>query len=167
MEDAGDDGLDGEVVDALDLIDRLARTDRVRQSMIRQAFRHFLGRNEKLSDSKTLIDGGHAYRESGGSFGRHDPRNNSHRPHSANQVNRRAAQGHSRRPRQHVRQYGRHVLSGKRRGPSQPRHRGAVHRLGRRQLPLKNAGPLYPLAVSWNGRPQDHRQLVCHAAECS
>jgi hypothetical protein len=63
-----DDSLNGEVTDALDLIDRLGRSERVRQSFIRYAFRYFLGRNEMLSDSKTLIDADRAYLESGGSF---------------------------------------------------------------------------------------------------
>ena len=64
----GDDALDGEVKDALDLIDRLAKSDRVRQSIIRHAFRFFMGRNEMLSDSRTLITADKAYLESGGSF---------------------------------------------------------------------------------------------------
>ena len=64
----GDDALDGEVKDALDLIDRLAKSDRVRQSIIRHAFRFFMGRNEMLSDSQTLIAADKAYLESGGSF---------------------------------------------------------------------------------------------------
>ncbi len=68
LEGTGDDRLDGEVADALDLIDRLSRSERVRQSMIRYAFRYFMGRNEMLSDSKTLIDADRAYVESGGSF---------------------------------------------------------------------------------------------------
>jgi len=60
--------LDGEVEDAFDLIDRLAESEKVRQSIIRHAFRFFLGRNEMLSDSKTLMDADKAYVESGGSF---------------------------------------------------------------------------------------------------
>jgi len=68
LEGTGDEGLDGEVTGAIDLIDRLARSERVRQSMIRHAFRYFMGRNEVLSDSKTLIDADRAYVESGGSF---------------------------------------------------------------------------------------------------
>jgi len=64
----GDSKLDGDVTDALDLIDRLAKSERVRQSMIRHAFRFYMGRNEKLSDSQTLIDADKAYVESGGSF---------------------------------------------------------------------------------------------------
>ena len=64
----GDPLLDGEVTDAFDLIDRLAKSDRVRQSIIRHAFRYFMGRNEMLSDSQTLIDADHAYLDNGGSF---------------------------------------------------------------------------------------------------
>ena len=64
----GDDNLDGEVDDAFDLIERLSKSDRVRQSVIRHTFRYFLGRNETLADSKTLIDADKAYLDSGGSF---------------------------------------------------------------------------------------------------
>ena len=64
----GDPALDGEVKDAIDLAGRLAKSRRVRQSIIRHAFRYFLGRNEFLSDSKTLIDAERAYLESEGSF---------------------------------------------------------------------------------------------------
>jgi hypothetical protein len=64
----GDPKLDGEVKDAIDLITRLDRSDRVRQSIIRHAFRYFMGRNEMLSDSQTLIDADQAYLSSGGSF---------------------------------------------------------------------------------------------------
>ncbi|NNE93826.1 MAG: DUF1588 domain-containing protein [Verrucomicrobiales bacterium] len=64
----GDPKLEGVVEDSFDLIDRLAKSDRARQSIIRHAFRFFLGRNERLSDSQTLIDADRAYVESGGSF---------------------------------------------------------------------------------------------------
>ena len=60
--------LDGEVEDAFELIEKLSKSERVRQSIIRHAFRFFLGRNEMLSDSQTLIEADHAYVESGGSF---------------------------------------------------------------------------------------------------
>lgn len=63
-----DNALDGEVDNALELIDRLSKSDRVRQSIVRHAFRYFMGRNETLSDSKTLIEADRAYVESGGSF---------------------------------------------------------------------------------------------------
>ncbi len=64
----GDPKLDGPVKDSFDLIDRLAKSDRVRQSIIRHAFRFFLGRNELPSDSRTLIAADQAYLKSGGSF---------------------------------------------------------------------------------------------------
>ena len=60
--------VDGEVEDALDLIHRLARSDMARQSIIRHVFRYYMGRNETLADSKTLIAADEAYLESGGSF---------------------------------------------------------------------------------------------------
>ena len=63
-----DDALDGELKDAIDLVERLGKSRRVRQSIIRHAFRYFMGRNESLSDSKTLIDAEQAYVDNGGSF---------------------------------------------------------------------------------------------------
>ena len=68
LDGTNDPDLDGEVDGAFDLVDRLAKSDRVRQSIIRHAFRYFLGRNETLSDSKTLIDAEQAYLKSNGSF---------------------------------------------------------------------------------------------------
>ena len=68
LKGSGDATLDGEVANAIELIDKLSRAERVRQSFIRHAFRYFLGRNEMLSDSRTLIDADQAYLDSGGSF---------------------------------------------------------------------------------------------------
>ena len=68
LQGTGDRKIDGEVKDAFDLIDRLAKSEKVRQSIIRYAFRYFTGRNETLSDSKTLIDADKAYLDSKGSF---------------------------------------------------------------------------------------------------
>ena len=68
LEGTGDPALDGDVKDAIDLAGRLAKSTKVRQSIIRHAFRYFMGRNEVLSDSKTLIDADQAYVQSGGSF---------------------------------------------------------------------------------------------------
>ncbi len=68
LKGTGDASLDGEVKDAIDLVDRLSRSQRVRQSIIRYAFRYFMGRNEVFSDSKTLRDAERAYTENGGSF---------------------------------------------------------------------------------------------------
>jgi hypothetical protein len=64
----GEPNVDGEVTDAFELIDRLAKSERVRQSIIRHAFRFYMGRNELLSDSQTLIEADQAYVQSGGSF---------------------------------------------------------------------------------------------------
>ena len=68
LQGTGDRKIDGEVKDAFDLIDRLAKSEKVRQSIIRYAFRYFTGRNETLSDSKTLRDADKAYLDSKGSF---------------------------------------------------------------------------------------------------
>ena len=64
----GDCTLDGKVADPFQLIERLAQSSRVRQSIIRHAFRFFMGRNEMLSDSQTLIDADNAYLQNEGSF---------------------------------------------------------------------------------------------------
>ena len=64
----GDPKIDGDVSNALEMIDRLAKSKRARQSIIRHAFRFFMGRNELLSDSQTLIDAERAYLNSNGSF---------------------------------------------------------------------------------------------------
>jgi mono/diheme cytochrome c family protein len=68
LDGTGDKSLDGEVADVIDMTERLAKSARVRQSIIRHAFRYFMGRNEVLSDSRTLIDADQAYVNSGGSF---------------------------------------------------------------------------------------------------
>jgi hypothetical protein len=68
LDGTGDPKLDGDVKDSFDLIDRLAQSRKTRQSIIRHAFRFFMGRNETLSDSKTLIDAEKAYADSQGSF---------------------------------------------------------------------------------------------------
>ncbi|MFK7911999.1 MAG: DUF1588 domain-containing protein [Akkermansiaceae bacterium] len=68
LKGTGDPKLDGDLKDSLDLAERLSKSRRVRQSFIRHAFRYFMGRNEQLSDSKTLIDAEKAYVENDGSF---------------------------------------------------------------------------------------------------
>ena len=50
------------------MMEKLATSDRVRQSFVRHVFRFWMGRNEMLSDSKTLIAMDKAYIESQGSF---------------------------------------------------------------------------------------------------
>ena len=54
--------------DAVELVQRIAKTDRARQVFIRHVFRFFMGRNETLDDSQTLIAADAAYLKSGGSF---------------------------------------------------------------------------------------------------
>ncbi|MDB4749408.1 DUF1588 domain-containing protein [Rubripirellula sp.] len=68
LHNTGDQQLNSEYDNALELIEKLADSDRVRQSMIRHVFRYFMGRNEMLTDSQTLIAADNAYVESGGSF---------------------------------------------------------------------------------------------------
>ena len=50
------------------MLHRIGRSDIARQSFIRHLFRYFMGRNEMLSDSQTLINAEKAYLEHGGSF---------------------------------------------------------------------------------------------------
>ena len=68
LKGTGDESLDGEITGAIDLAERLGKSRRVQQSIIRHAFRYFMGRNETLNDSKTLIDAEEAYVKSRGSF---------------------------------------------------------------------------------------------------
>ena len=65
---SGDETLDGPVEDALDLIERLAASERAEQVFVRHAFRFWMGRNETLHDRVILQDAHKAYRQSGGSM---------------------------------------------------------------------------------------------------
>lgn len=51
-----------------EMMDFLAKSERVEQVFVRYVFRYFMGRNETLGDANTLQDAHRAYRESGGSF---------------------------------------------------------------------------------------------------
>ena len=66
--DTGDAALDGEVSDCYEMVHRLAKSQRVRQSFVRHAFRYWMGCNEISSDSTTLIAADKAYVDIGGSF---------------------------------------------------------------------------------------------------
>ncbi|MDG2222673.1 MAG: DUF1588 domain-containing protein [Rubripirellula sp.] len=68
LDGTGDRDLDGDVASPIELMHRLAESERVRQSFVRHAFRYWMGRNEMQSDSATLIRADRAYVESGGSF---------------------------------------------------------------------------------------------------
>ena len=43
-----DEALDGDVSDPIEMMQRLAKSQRVRQSFVRHAFRYWMGRNEML-----------------------------------------------------------------------------------------------------------------------
>jgi hypothetical protein len=66
--DSGDPALDGPVKNALEMIDKLATSERVEQVFVRYAFRFWMGRNETLNDAPVLQAAHKAYRESGGSM---------------------------------------------------------------------------------------------------
>ncbi|QDU37161.1 hypothetical protein Mal4_14700 [Maioricimonas rarisocia] len=66
--DSGDPELDGEVTDAIDMIEKLAASERVEQVFVRHAFRFWMGRNETLHDAPVLQEAHRAYQESGGSM---------------------------------------------------------------------------------------------------
>ena len=68
INDSGDPKLDGPVKGPFDLMQRLAQSERVEQVFVRHVFRYFLGRNETLADSPTLVAAHKAYRENNGSF---------------------------------------------------------------------------------------------------
>ena len=65
---AGDEQFSGDVSNVREMMERLAVAPKVRQSFLRHMFRFWMGRNESLRDSKTLIAMDTAYLESGGSF---------------------------------------------------------------------------------------------------
>jgi hypothetical protein len=65
---SGDPSLDGKVANAIELIDRLANSERAEQVFVRHAFRFWMGRNETLNDAPVLQDAHRAYREAGGSM---------------------------------------------------------------------------------------------------
>jgi ribosomal protein S15P/S13E len=66
--DSGDPTLDGEVADAIELIRKLAESERAEQVFVRHAFRFWMGRNETLHDAPVLQAAHRAYRDNGGSM---------------------------------------------------------------------------------------------------
>jgi hypothetical protein len=65
---SGDPELDGPVKDAIEMIEKLAESERVEQVFVRHAFRFWMGRNEGLHDGPVLQAAHRAYRDSGGSM---------------------------------------------------------------------------------------------------
>ena len=65
---SGDPTIDGDYRDIIPVLHKLADSPRVRQVFVRHAFRFWMGRNETLSDSPTLIAANNAYVKSGGSM---------------------------------------------------------------------------------------------------
>lgn len=68
VELVGDERIEGDVKDAVELMHRLAKSERVEQVFIRHAFRYWMGRNETLGDATSLQAAHKAYRESDGSM---------------------------------------------------------------------------------------------------
>ena len=66
--ESGVPGLDGKVGSAIELIQKLAASERAEQVFVRHAFRFWMGRNETLNDGPVLQEAHRAYRDSGGSM---------------------------------------------------------------------------------------------------
>ena len=66
--DSGDPKLDGPVENAIDMIQKLAESERVEQVFVRHAFRFWMGRNETIHDGPAIRAAHKAYRDSGGSM---------------------------------------------------------------------------------------------------
>lgn len=66
--DSGDAALDGKVANAIELIEKLAASERSEQVFVRHAFRFWMGRNETLNDAPVLQTAYRAYKDNGGSM---------------------------------------------------------------------------------------------------
>lgn len=65
---SGDPALDGPVKDPIEMIQKLAASERVKQVFVRHAFRFWMGRNETINDAPILKAAYQAYRENNGSM---------------------------------------------------------------------------------------------------
>jgi hypothetical protein len=63
-----DDRIEGDVKNAVEMLRKLAKSERVEQVFVRHAFRYWMGRNENLGDSPSLQQAHKAYQQSGGSM---------------------------------------------------------------------------------------------------
>ncbi len=66
--DSGVAELDGPVSNALEMIHRIANSERAEQVFVRHAFRFWMGRNETLHDAPVLQNAWRAYRDNDGSM---------------------------------------------------------------------------------------------------
>jgi hypothetical protein len=65
---SGDPALDGPVKDPMEMLQKLAASERVKQVFVRHVFRFWMGRNETINDAPILQDAYKAYRDSNGSM---------------------------------------------------------------------------------------------------
>jgi mono/diheme cytochrome c family protein len=63
-----DPALNGKVVNAIELTQRLAKSEHVQQVFVRHAFRYWMGRNETPEDAPTLQNAFKAYKDNDGSM---------------------------------------------------------------------------------------------------
>ena len=68
MHDAslGEAALDGPVNNALEMVEKLYRSKRVKQVFVRRAFRYWTGRNETINEAPVLQDAYKTDEEKGG-----------------------------------------------------------------------------------------------------
>ncbi len=66
--DSGDATLDGPVNNAIEMIEKIAASERAEQVFVRHAFRFWMGRNETLNDAPVLQQAYRDYKENGGSM---------------------------------------------------------------------------------------------------
>ena len=65
---SGDPSIDGPVKDAIEMIKKLASSEKVEQVFVRHVFRYWMGRNENINDAPILQAAHKAYKNSGGSM---------------------------------------------------------------------------------------------------
>ena len=66
--DSGDPDLDGDISNAIEMIRKIAESERAEQVFVRHAFRFWMGRNETVNDRPVLQDAWRAYRDNDGSM---------------------------------------------------------------------------------------------------
>ena len=66
--DSGTPELDGKVANAIEMIQKIAESERAEQVFVRHAFRFWMGRNETLNDAPVLQEAHRAYKKGGGSM---------------------------------------------------------------------------------------------------